>query len=1503
MRRVHYRLRIRQRRLQPALFIILSVYDIGMKIGLAELGLGLFVTIIEGEHLMDLQALKSYLDGINQGSLTLDSADTSLPREFLTFLQSAPKSTINLQPSAGVGIRLDGSALSIDGACSEVWPIEGMNNHSVTLKKLNITINDDGASSGFLLTAEGTIPITASGSATVKLASPLNNNAGWTIELVSATGDLTPTEWMLFGLSGPLLCDIPSKLDVFDRALVIHKDSFKIEFFPHTTYDYRFSFGVSAPDARWEVVPDAFVIQGIDFKALLIGDSLGGKLIGRLQLAGLPVNVGVSLNIGPNWVAFIEPGQGETFPGLAALAGLIGGTGSSDAALTGFSDIGFPLDDFDLAISRVSVGFNWERDSLNFIEILSLLEIKNIKFQVLTRLPDLTIIGSLKEESPISIKDLVGSFDLDNRDIPDSLRVTAMRLAARPSSSFYAVNVTVDGIWALGSIGLNEVRLAISYFGGQHGKGFTGQFDCNLTIANADLWLSAEYAGNEVGWFFNGRTASDSELSIDDVIADLGAKFGVDAPASILGLSLKNLEVSYETGTGKFRFLCDGKFEVENTHVSAQIQIDIAPKQGRDSGQELSYESKFGGTITIGSNVFGLLFDHVDKSSEIFIATYHGDQSSLNARNLVENFSSEVAQLLPEDFAIALKDALFVFSKTGEEKKLLFGLDIGADISLSNLPLVGRAFPPNRTVGIEDLQVLVASTPFSVAEVKKLNGLLPAGVTKLPEVSQNAGAQNGSQDDTSTIVLKQGLNVGATLKLGDTTRNLSLPVVASGSPQTTVPPASTSQAVGAADNAAWFKIQKSLGPVHFERVGVQYKNAAIWFLLDTALSAAGLTLSLDGLSVGSPISRFEPQFDLRGLGIDYRNDALEIGGAFLKIAENEYAGSALIKAKQLTLSALGLYKEMADGHPSVFVYAVLDYPIGGPSFFYVTGLAAGFGYGRALKMPTIDKVASFSLVESARNGAKTPINVTEALKKMSNDITPAAGENFLAIGVKFTSFKIVESFALLTVSFGSHFEMNLLGLSSLVAPANAGPNVPPVAEAQLALKASFLPDKGFLGVQAQLTPNSYILSKDCHLTGGFAFYSWFEGSEHDGDFALTLGGYHPNFRVPAHYPTVPRLGFNWQVNPELSIKGDAYFALTASALMAGGHLEANWRSGSVHAWFKLGADFLIAWKPYHYEISAYVSIGAEVTFEFFGTQHISVDVGADLRIWGPEFSGEATIHLWIISFTVSFGAGASHSPQPIDWPTFKSSFLPADKDVCSITVTGGLIGKDAQDAQSDQDPQEPVDLGVINPKQFSLTTNSVIPSTKAQYALNVNEYQEISLSRTPGTFGIGSMEVSAGHLTSTQTITIKRDGDVVPEDDFEYTPIFKKVPAGLWGESLTPAVNGKQFVEDALSGFEIRPKMRSKPGETAAIERSKLQEDGFSGEVAYQWENVKTFAAAPFNSEQERRQKLRDSLAASATGRNTILSALGFTTDDMSKIALNAAQADDFLIAPQIEQI
>ena len=91
-----------------------------------------------------------------------------------------------------------------------------------------------------------------------------------------------------------------------------------------------------------------------------------------------------------------------------------------------------------------------------------------------------------------------------------------------------------------------------------------------------------------------------------------------------------------------------------------------------------------------------------------------------------------------------------------------------------------------------------------------------------------------------------------------------------------------------------------------------------------------------------------------------------------------------------------------------------------------------------------------------------------------------------------------------TMTGGSSFEFDLVGLSTLEVPSTSAE---PVAHVELALVARFAPQEGFLGIQAQLTPQSYVLSEACKLQGGFAFFSWFGGHAHAGDFVITLGGF------------------------------------------------------------------------------------------------------------------------------------------------------------------------------------------------------------------------------------------------------------------------------------------------------------------------------------------------------------------------------------------------------------
>ncbi len=115
-------------------------------------------------------------------------------------------------------------------------------------------------------------------------------------------------------------------------------------------------------------------------------------------------------------------------------------------------------------------------------------------------------------------------------------------------------------------------------------------------------------------------------------------------------------------------------------------------------------------------------------------------------------------------------------------------------------------------------------------------------------------------------------------------------------------------------------------------------------------------------------------------------------------------------------------------------------------------------------------------------------------------------------------------------------------------------------------------------------------------------------------------------------------------------------------------------------------------------------------------------------------------------------------------------------------------------------------------------------------------------------------------------------------------------------------MNGKQFIENALSGFEIRPKTRAMQGAAVSIDRGKLQENDASNGGEYQWESFGAFAARAFAGEQEQRFFLSRNLAKSATQRNATLTAFGFTSEELNQIDLSASLADDFLVAPQIEQ-
>jgi hypothetical protein len=1015
-----------------------------------------------------------------------------------------------------------------------------------------------------------------------------------------------------------------------------------------------------------------------------------------------------------------------------------------------------------------------------------------------------------------------------------------------------------DKKWVIPGSRLNqeEIRLWMDYANQQVARCIV---ECSFQLAGVGIGLSAQYHAGQDGLQFKGRTDAPHSISIREVIGDAAKLFGIPktVPSAIEKFTIKALDVSFNTHSKDFTFICDGK--IEDMGVEGTVTLDL---KHRPDG---SFGTHFSGQITLGDGLqFALIFDTTGKDTQA-LATYHnpeGQPQSIQA--LIMPVSADLAATLPPSLAFTLHDALLGYHHSGAGSKWLFGVDIEgglnlSDVKLLDFPLVSQfALPPEQTLKLA-VQVVGANKKFEQDEVAALNALSP-GAMKLPDGEI------------------EGLTLAASLRLGQESKQLSLPIGLKKSGATSDPgknpledspassapadataarPHSTAQAVSD-DGMQWVMIQKSFGPVHFERVGIAYHDDVITGQLDAALSAGGLTIALDGLSVTSPLSRFDPTFSLRGLGIDYRNGPLEIGGSFLKQTMQEgedtytsFAGLAVLRTRQLSLSAIGSYA-LKDGHPSLFIYAVLDYPLGGPSFFFVTGLAAGFGYNRSLNIPTIEQVEAFPLIQissSGQNGSTVeslPAGQKEQqellvnrLSALEDYIPRSVGEHFLAIGLRFNSFKKIDSFALLTVKFGKALEFDLLGISTL--------SVPKVAEAQLALKATFNPESGFLGVRAQLTPTSYILSHACHLTGGFAFYSWFKDQRSaekttikGGDFVLTLGGYHPDYTPPAHYPRVPRLGFNWQVDEYLQVKGDAYYAMTPHALMAGAHLEATWHKDQLKAWFTASADFLISWEPYHYDARLYVDLGASYTFDLFGSHTITADLGADLHLWGPEFSGEARIHWLFISFTVAFGEGAPTGLTPIKWEQFKKAFLPDDHQICGIAVQQGLIRqiKDGDDER-----------WIMNPKEFVLVTNSAIPLTEAKEVLVIQGKSTSNPIAFTLKTDLAVRPVAVEKMQSMHQITITKEGEKGVESvPFAYTPVLKAVPAALWGapqftdqakkDFLKPPDihDDKVLIEEALAGFEIRPlNPTEQPGATEPFE-PRLYETELIPD-AFEWED------------------------------------------------------------------
>lgn len=560
----------------------------------------------------------------------------------------------------------------------------------------------------------------------------------------------------------------------------------------------------------------------------------------------------------------------------------------------------------------------------------------------------------------------------------------------------------------------------------------------------------------------------------------------------------------------------------------------------------------------------------------------------------------------------------------------------------------------------------------------------------------------------------------------------------------------------------WLVIQRQLGPLYVDRIGLGTVESGgrvteISLLFTGQLSIFGLTAAVDQLSItwhgGDVLSISSWSVDLMGLAISANFSGLSLSGGLLKTVDGgttSYVGMLMGRFAAYGLTVFGGYTS-DHGNASFFIFGAINGPIGGPPAFFLTGLGGGLGINRALVIPTdLSRFGEFPFIQALDPAAKPPANPMDELHALAAYFPHRMGNFWFAAGVSFTCFSLIDGVAVVAVSFGNGLDIDLLGLARMALPRPQAA----IVSIELALLVHFSTEEGVFLMKAQLTDNSWLLYPDVRLTGGFAMALWWKGPL-SGQFVLSMGGYHPSFHRDG-YPVVPRLGILWRISDVLVIKGESYFALTSEALMAGVKVQASLDLGWVWARVEFGADGIVYFDPFWFEVSAYarISAGIHIDLGWFGTISFSVTLGASITVWGPKFAGRVEFEIGPATVPISFGNPDKALPPPVPWSAFVAKYLEVAGG--AARTLSGITGKGALPTATTSETGAPsADGSQTLPYQVFAEFELLITTTAPATHVDVAGEHALPVTLNGQAVGLGLSPMQAHDLSSKVVVSLQ----------------------------------------------------------------------------------------------------------------------------------------------------
>ncbi|MEU1376886.1 DUF6603 domain-containing protein [Streptomyces triculaminicus] len=457
-----------------------------------------------------------------------------------------------------------------------------------------------------------------------------------------------------------------------------------------------------------------------------------------------------------------------------------------------------------------------------------------------------------------------------------------------------------------------------------------------------------------------------------------------------------------------------------------------------------------------------------------------------------------------------------------------------------------------------------------------------------------------------------------------------------------------------------------------------------------------------------------------GISVNYESPPLRIAGALTALpASPPYktviGGTLVVDTGAVNGSLMGAYvvPDGSGARPSLFAFGSLGSEVGiTPPPFQVRGIAAGFGWNSRVRVPSGQDLGSFPFLVALDNpgaiGADEdevdPLKVLASLIGGATPwVSPQEGDLWIAAGLAFDCFASLRGRLMAVVQTGSDLTISLLGVGGAELPTKGDKKI---ARLEIGIEATLRPTAGELSISAGFTEKTFLIDPNCKLHGGIGLKFWFGKHPQAGDFAVILGA--PRFALPSGYPKQQPAGLTWGIGSTVKISGTAYAALTPKSLMAGGSLEVVFQTGILRAWLTARVDALVEWNPFYFDVGIGVRVGVSATIKvWFVRITISIEVGVDVRVWGPAVGGEATVHLWFISFTIGFGAERRSKPPALGWGGFQGMLPPPTNMVRTLPVSG-YTGESVPDATAGSG----VKPWLVDSGGFTFTADTQAPVSK-----------------------------------------------------------------------------------------------------------------------------------------------------------------------------------------------